>query len=333
MPILTANFEITLPAPIYVQASDISALHFQGDVNGFCVAVRIMDQVASPTPVMAQSPLGRIDQIRVEVSRDDPESPPPIGDVEKNYIPRADWFQKRNWQYQTAAVVTVNRLMLYFRYVLRMPGIRFFDYCDRQFLNPVWTDACGSPIEYCTVNVLVDSTAAPGMLGMKPLTAADLPALVAAVRSWPMPPPTSAQEFLSDAQTAIVDGNYRRAVLEMAIACEVAIKQAFFATATPAGAAFEYLEDRSRISVRPIDLLDGPAFEAFGESFKKRSPDEYQEIDYLFRCRNKIAHRALAEYRDDGGTKHIADYAKLGTWWAAVEGLFDWLKAHTGRDP
>jgi hypothetical protein len=55
------------------------------------------------------------------------------------------------------------------------------------------------------------------------------------------------EEVFSDAQAAAVEGNLRRAVLELAISCEIAVKQKFFFTSTPSGAAFEYLEDKGRV--------------------------------------------------------------------------------------
>ena len=63
------------------------------------------------------------------------------------------------------------------------------------------------------------------------------------------------QELLSDAQTAWFAGHLRRSVLELAVACEIVVKRHFFADESPAGAAFDYLEDQGRIRVRVLDLM------------------------------------------------------------------------------
>ena len=119
----------------------------------------------------------------------------------------------------------------------------------------------------------------------------------------------------------------------MAIACEVAIKQTFFKAATPAASAFEYLEDKGKVHLRAIDLLHGPALDAFSTSFKDSYPTEYEHLDYLFRCRNKIAHRALAQYRDDANVVHSIDRTTLEIWWQSIERLFHWLQSTTGQLP
>jgi hypothetical protein len=171
----------------------------------------------------------------------------------------------------------------------------------------------------------------PELLGERDFIEADDNALRDALQS--DQDVTVARQLLSDAQTSVLSGDYRRGVLEMAIACEVAIKQAFFKAATPAGSAFEYLEDKGKVHLRAIDLLHGPAFEAFSSSFKDSNPAEYQHLDYLFRCRNKIAHRALAVYRDDGGVVHSVDRRTLELWWQSVDYLFQWLQSTSGQPP
>ena len=87
------------------------------------------------------------------------------------------------------------------------------------------------------------------------------------------------QEFLADAQTSIVNGSLCRAILEMAIACEVAVKQLFFTESTPAGAAYEYLERKGRVNIPTIDLIHSVAKEVFGESFKDVHSDAYVHVD------------------------------------------------------
>ncbi len=132
-------------------------------------------------------------------------------------------------------------------------------------------------------------------------------------------------EFFADAQTSVVNGKFRRAILELAIACEVAVKGAFFAKSTIAGAAYEYLEDKGKVHTRVIELIDGVAKVALGQSFKDVAPDAYKDIDHLFRARNKVAHRGELIYRDEGGTEREVDRSTLEAWWVSVDTLLSWI--------
>ncbi len=92
--------------------------------------------------------------------------------------------------------------------------------------------------------------------------------------------------------------------------------------------AFEYLEDKGRINITVLKLIDAVAKQVFGESFKDFNKDAYKNIDYLFRCRNKVAHRAEVVYRDDRNVLHKIDLSTLNQWWESIGKMFDWLNAH-----
>lgn len=138
--------------------------------------------------------------------------------------------------------------------------------------------------------------------------------------------PSLTLTLLSDAQTAWFEGSLRRSVLELAICTEVMVKRRFFAGNSPAGAAFDYLEDKSKVSVRVLDLIDSIAEEAFAKSYKTEEPDNFRRIDHLFRCRNKIAHRGELSFRDDSGKVVAVDGQIVETWWQAVLNLRGWLQ-------
>jgi hypothetical protein len=135
------------------------------------------------------------------------------------------------------------------------------------------------------------------------------------------------EEILSDAQAAIASGDLRRAVIELAITCEVAIKSTYFGRSTAAAAAYEYLEDKGRVNASLIDLIGVIAEQAFGHSFKTATPTEYKDIDHLLRCRNKAVHRASLTFRDDANNLHKVDQATVEQWWGSVEAVLEWLKA------
>jgi hypothetical protein len=216
----------------------------------------------------------------------------------------------------------------FFKYEMNTPYLRESRVQDAQFDNPQWTDRNGKELQSGILEfaVTVLSPPGPGLLGEKDFTEEEDAKLRGALQNdLDIETP---REFLCDAQTSILNGKLRRAILEMAIACEVAVKVAFFAKATAAGAVYEYLEDKKQLRVRVIELIDGAAKLACGRSFKEDQPDAYRHIDFLFRARNKVAHRGENTYRDDAGNKHQFDHPTLEAWWASVGILMNWIAKH-----
>jgi hypothetical protein len=162
-----------------------------------------------------------------------------------------------------------------------------------------WYDAASTELVGTFTVVAQPVPGSDGALGLQKLT----PDSVSALRDFLIQPKETslAEDLLSDAQSAWYEGNLRRAVLELAICAEVIVKRKFFAKATAAGAAFDYFEDKSKVTVRIPELLDAVAKEAFARSYRLDAADQFQRIDYLFRCRNKVAHRGELSFRDDKG--------------------------------
>ena len=73
------------------------------------------------------------------------------------------------------------------------------------------------------------------------------------------------------------------------------------------------------------------AKQAFGKSFKEDEKYHYDNIDSLFRCRNKVAHRGELIYKDDYGILHSVDKDLLTVWWDSVAVLLVWLHADTSQ--
>jgi hypothetical protein len=230
------------------------------------------------------------------------------------------------------AVEGVNRVIQFFKYEMKTPHLRELRVQDSQFQNPRWTDSGGKEPDsgILELSVRLLTPPGPGLLGEEALTQAEDAKLQRAIQNGLII--ETYREFLSDAQTSVLDNKLRRAVLEMAVACEVAVKEAFFAKATAAGAAYEYLEDKRQVHVRVIDLIDGAAKLAFGQSFKDADGSAYEQLVYLFRARNKVAHRGRMTYRDDSGEEHRVDRAELVKWWAAVDVLMKWIAKHRAPD-
>ncbi len=136
------------------------------------------------------------------------------------------------------------------------------------------------------------------------------------------------EELLSDAQSALVREHFRLAVLDMAIACEVLIKQFYFFQGSLAAVAFDYLEEKQQVEVSPTELIHKVAKRAFGESFQEFSRNDYNNIEYIFRCRNKVAHRGELTYRDSNGNVITPTPEILEAWWNSIQSLINWLNAN-----
>lgn len=239
--------------------------------------------------------------------------------------------------YQQIVVEAINRLILYFKYELRNPfmrGISDLDLLKEEyaFYNPEWLTLEGDRIKISDKPITSGVISIPGvplmqdnLFGIKQFTEENVSALQEQVfsnRKYDL-----TEELLSDAQTSALHHNLRRSVLELAITIEVFVKNMFFKREKVAGSAFEYLEDKGKENIKIIDLLDGASVYAFGESFKIYSPNSYKNIDYIFRCRNKIAHRGESKYRDDAGVWQEVDFEKLRIWWVSTLEMMSWLKA------
>lgn len=237
---------------------------------------------------------------------------------------RADFFRKILPEYQKVALDALNGVLNALRWDFRQGWIKTLGEHHPFLTNPIWTDERGEEINPGLHGFV--SQAKPGSrgeFGTVKLEKRHDDKLKRSLRN--TKPADLHIQLLADAQAAAVEGNVRRAVLEMAIACEVFVKQAFLRLDNRSGLVFEALEDKGKIDVRVLDLIDIAGNALFGESFKKSNPDAYKDIDHLFRARNKIAHRGRAMFRDDGG-EHEVDLATLQGWWESLDVLFRWSR-------
>ena len=107
----------------------------------------------------------------------------------------------------------------------------------------------------------------------------------------------------------------------LAITCEVAIKSKFFREESLSAVAFDYLEEKRQVEITVNELIDRVAKRAFGQAFKDHDADAAKDIEHLFKCRNKVAHRARAEFKDDKGTLHQIGEADLHKWWKTYSSI------------
>ena len=325
---LVAHFDVDLPGRCLVAWPDDQPLLFTCMIDTFNVSINLIGHDHWRMKRKDESNWTQaLRAALVKVSREEVEQPPPVHPDERgtmDYTVQFDYFERRKTEFGLAAREAVNRLIRFFRYSLRTPYLEDLPADHQCFRNPRWTDEHGREVGKGGMEVVAEST--PGLhgeLGVERLT----PDVSESLQRHLEEPsaPQLFQELLSDAQTAWFAGNLRRSVLELAVACEILVKRRFFSGESPAGAAFDYLEDQGQIRVRVLDLLDHVSREAFGKSFRSEHPDEYRDIDYLFRCRNKVAHRGELSYRDDGGARVRVDAPTVARWWNSMPVLVEWL--------
>lgn len=270
----------------------------------------------------------RIQALEIVVSRNETDACPDVvvnADGTRDLTGQGAYLRSKRPAYQKAARETANRILSFFQYSLFTPLVRPVSPWNQSLHSPTWLDASGKELRGDYVVIAEPVPGVNGELGVRKLTQEILPEL----QNFLATPaePSLALALLSDAQTAWFEGGLRRSVLELAICTEVMVKRRFFAKDTAAGAAFDYMEDKAKVSIRVLDLIDAVAEEAFGASYKKQESSWFQKIDYLFRCRNKIAHRGELSFRDDLGRKVSVDAPQIAEWWCAVANLKDWLES------
>lgn len=231
------------------------------------------------------------------------------------------YFAERLEVYLPVAVGILKNLVEFAKYRLQQPVSPFVE--TAALKNPRWVDEAGTDVGSGTVHVrFVGPPGLMGRFGCKPLTRGQSRAVETALQS-----PRAVklhEELLSDAQAAAYSKNVRRAVLELAIACEVFIKTTFFDPNDRSGLVYEALENQRKINVRVLDLLETGSSAVFGRSFRQHDRKAFDDIDDIFRARNKVAHRGEASFRRDNGTRVVVDQKLLEQWWTSVDTLFRW---------
>ncbi|HEB0644647.1 hypothetical protein FA342_01380 [Pseudomonas aeruginosa] len=331
MPGYSANFSINLLAiPCHFPAKgNFEPLEVSATIQGFRVTAKLIKSPDSVSIKSAEKDFHAYfyDTLEIQISdkNEDLSSAPFI-------TGRAMYLLHH---FQPIILETINRLIDYFKYTKKHPKLREVTTADlleqdESLYNPIWKTSDGTPF------VVSEGPLSSGIIsfgkayyltepvGIEAITVSDQAALQAHF-GLARKPANLSLLVLSDAQDAALSNNIRRATLELAIAIETFVKSSFFKQERIAGAAFEYLEDKGRETLKVTELLDTVSNYAFGESFKSKSKKSYQTIDYIFRCRNKVAHRGDAIYRDDQGTWHRPNQNDLNEWWSATLEMFDWL--------
>jgi hypothetical protein len=254
-----------------------------------------------------------------------------------------DFFYYRSIleKYQYALIEAINRIISYFKFGLRNPMLRLWGYEDllrdgANFFGPRWSsDGKEVPLDLGDFYKLPGVVAIPGGrflnqygFGIEKFT----PHFYSDFEAFLQTPtkPRLFDQLLSDAQSAVIDGNVRRAVLEFAIGIEVLIMSTFktINTVVPKTSLKSWSSTAKAAEV--LGVLSIASKIAFGESFEQVAPQDFVILKSIFRTRNSIAHEGKCEYAMDDGTIVVVTHADLKVWWTSVLSMAKWLETKSG---
>ena len=319
---ITAQYDVNLPAFLFLRLDENQSrkiyLTFQVDDYDLEIHLILDTRVGHQSKGDSHLTYG-VSHLIVRVTHDEQ------GDLDSIKSRRIELC----YPFEEIAEIAINRLIRFFKYKLNNPLLREVNAHDDSWsTDSKWYDSEGNEFDLRVSSSDTARHLAYGYFprfGMKALCDINDPNLRKALQN-PLSPHLY-EEFLNDARTEIIEENYKRAVIEMAIACEVFVKSIFFSASPISGAVFDYLASQRKIEVSIHELIDKPAKEAFGESFKDKSLNDYKNIGYLFQARNRVVHAGQCAYKDDKSKKREIDRFVLEDWWQSVDALIDWLKA------
>jgi hypothetical protein len=330
MPTLTAQYELGTNYPCLLLSKELKIFTISPrQFNNFIIAVELVPEKGHREmhPHTNGDWATNLGAIRLQISRDEENIPTP--DPESGKISSTawnEWIYPKKGKFKICAQQVIIHIFDFFKHKLGSPIHYKTNDWDDALNNPKWLDQHNNVIP-CNIHTISSKAliGAEGTFGTKALSESESSNIFDSETT-----NTSDNLFdqmICDARIAWYEGNMRRSILELAIATEISIKRRFFAASTPAGAAFDYLEDKGKTTIRAIDLIDAVAREAFSSSFKDDHPSQHKDIDHLFRCRNKIAHRGEAIFKDDKNNIIQADSDMVNSWYMSVMALQSWLRS------
>ena len=332
---LKATYGIDLIQCVYAKKEEETAFQYKTKLKDYSVEIKLLPKPKGQTITRNTDKEIRfcISTIKLTVSKESAVDVPPIltDGISRDVKQRYDFFKELEPHYQRIAHMAFKRLMLFFKYSLGTPLLGQLSDYEKDFLNPMWQDEHGNILDpgghiYRIGNDFIRYSE---KLGVKMLTDQMESDIGKAIEK--ELPVELYEEVLLDAQSAIFEKNYRRAVLEMAMACELAIKRIYFSKSSAAGLALEFMEDSQRLSprVKITDYLTKIAEYALGEKFEDISSKiDLANIENLFHGRNKVVHSGELSYKAENEKKsREISMLVLQDWWSSVERLLAWLNS------
>jgi hypothetical protein len=309
---LVARFSITLAEPILVEDKEAAIRTFNVAHGAYQVEVTWGEEDVPFHMWMSGSrrPCYGLSLLTISVSHPDTESYPEEHDKRVSYIkPRLE-------AYVNVAAVVTNRLIKYFKFTLGNPLLQ--EITPQQLIssNPQWIDENGTPLARAIVHFQSQGPVGlrhfPGF-GIKvftPRQSDDLEEALKADNTYEL-----YEALRADARAALVQENPRRAVLEMAISCEVVTKEFCSKKAITVGSD----------SV-PV-ILNTVLKRELGTGFSDSHKEHWHNIEYLFQARNKAAHGENLGYNDKYGFPQPVNYETLRNWWDSLDTLIAWIRS------
>jgi hypothetical protein len=307
---LAAHFTIQLAEPILVEDRLGAKQTFVVAHNAYEVEVAWDDEDVSSRiwEPGSRRPCYGISRLTITASHPETEAYP------EDHNERVTYIQTRLKEYANVAAIVTNRLVRYFKFLLGNPFLQ--EIAPQQFINsnPTWMDENNNPLPRAII--YIEMQAVPGLrdypsFGIKVFTpeqSDDLKKALQVDSKYEL-----FEELMVDARSALVQRNFARAVLEMAIACEVATKQLF---------SKRGIKLKSHIP----QAIHKRAVEVFGISFRRSNRKDWHNIKYLFECRNSIAHGESLGYKDKYQNRQNVDFKTLQDWWDSLDALLAWFR-------
>jgi hypothetical protein len=335
MGVLTARFDINLKMfPGYlIGEAETSTFYAVFQVGHFKAEVE-MGSSNVPSMGHADSVIKRFFFDRLVVSLSNETASVDMARFGQDFL----FYRSTLAEFQSGLLEAINRVIAYFKFRLRNPLLRLWTHHEllrdeRGCFGPSWfLNGQDVTPNFGDCGKMAGVVAIQGWrflnqygFGVEKLT----PQLHRDLEAFLQEPkePRLFDQLLSDAQSAIVDVNVRRSVLELAIAVEVLVKNTF--SVVDAAAAELKIEGMGGKTVGVLYLLSKASKMAFGESFKESAPQEFADLDALFRTRNSIAHRGECQYRRDNGETVVVTGAELKVWWTSALSMAQWLEARS----
>jgi len=260
MPRLTATFDVSLASPLFVNrpaqkkgVRTIQGLRYATTIDDSDVEIALQEVYHAMTIMdrgenILRGPLWVVPRVQVSVSRTETAEPlaiPPTPEGGRSFRDRAPYFHERILIYRKVALEALCRFLRFFKY--RQAHALLRDPIGEDLDNPQWTDDSGQkvPSGVHFIEASLYGIALDDDVGIHALAGTDDSTLEQALAEPPIEPELY-EELLSDSRAALFQGRLRRAILELAISCEVAIKDAFFDKGTEADLSV-YFDERKRI--------------------------------------------------------------------------------------
>lgn len=303
-------------------------INIEYSINEFLIKISFEINPDLGANINTDSTLGiyHVDRLLIVASKEVESTPeiPVAQNGSRDFTSLHPYFNEHRTEYSQIIKEAFRRVIIFFKYTLNQPFLDEVSLKNNKFNDIQWLDDEGHEYGSLIISFTLSVPTVNTSLEVLTFKKENLSSLLSSLLHNNVEVDLQ-QQILSDSQAALIGGNLRRGVFEMAVTCELSVKRTFFSQHSRAGDAFEYLEDKGKVTVSVLEFIGKLAKDVFGESFMDNHPDDYKCIDYLFRCRNKIAHRGELKFKDHDGSLQEVDNDMAKKWYLSVRRLLDWL--------